>query len=317
MKIVILEALTLGDDIDLSIFKQFGNLLVYQTTNAKQVFERIEDAEIVITNKVNLGKDLLQKLSDLKLICVAAAGYNNIDIECARKQDIVVTNVKNYSTEAVAQHTFSLILALQNSLINYAAETRSGNWSKSPIFTMLNHPFYELNGKKIGILGYGAIGKRVAEIANAFGMQVLIGKRPGVKYTDIKRVEFNDLLAESDVLTLHTPLSESTRNLLSINEFRLMKPSSILINVARGGIVKETDLFLALKDHIIRGAAIDVCEKEPIQPDNKLTDLQNILITPHIAWASLESRKRLIDGIVDNIRKYLLGEVDGINIAKN
>ncbi len=300
-EITILDALTFGPDIDLSIFNQFGKTKVYSTTNQDEVIKRIIDSEVIISNKVKIGKKELAAAPQLKLICVAATGYNNIDIEAAKENGVVVANVKNYSTESVAQHTFSLILALQNSLVDYIGETRNGNWSKSPVFTMLNHPFYEMTGKKLGIIGYGTIGKRVAEIAKAFGMQVLIGKRPGVEYNEKKRVDFDYILTQSDIITIHTPLSDNTLNLFGEKEFKQMKTSAILINTARGGIVNEEDLYKALKNNTIRAAAIDVVENEPINSGSKLPELPNLLITPHMAWASLESRQRLIAGITDNI----------------
>ncbi len=317
MKIVILDAVTLGEDIDLSIFDKFGKVKVFQTTTEQELPSRIKDVDIVITNKVILGKKEFEYAKNIKLVCIAATGYNNIDIKSAKDNGVVIANVRNYSTEAVAQHTFSLILAIENSLLNYIEETRNGNWSKSPVFTMLNHPFNEIYGKTIGIIGYGTIGKRVAEIAEAFGMRVLIGKRKGVDYNDVERVDFDYLLAESDIISIHTPLSENTRNMFSISEFKKMKTSAILVNVARGGIVNEQDLYVALEQKLIRAAATDVTELEPIQPDNKLIKLKNMYITPHIAWASLESRKRLIEGIASNINDFVSGNADRINLAKN
>jgi len=315
MEIVVLDALTLGKDIDLERFNRFGSIKIYQVTKPDELIERIKDAEIVITNKVVFSKELIENTSKLKLICVAATGYNNVDISAASKKGIIVANVRNYSTEGVAQHTFALILALENSLIDYISDTKSGLWEKSPVFTMISHPFNELFGKKIGILGYGTIGKRVAEIASAFGMEVLIGKRRGIQYEGRERVDFDFLLKESDIITIHTPLSDNTKNLFTSKEFRKMKPSSILINAARGGIVNEEDLYHALLNNTIRAAAIDVAEIEPMQSDNKLLSLTNILITPHIAWASYQSRLKLMDGIELNIEKYLNGKGSEINLA--
>ena len=304
MKIVLLDAATLGADVNLSLIEKEGDLIVYQITKPEETVNRIKDADIIITNKVVIGKNEMEQAANLKLICVAATGMNNIDLVEAEKRNVSVANVKNYSTEAVAQHTISLILALQNSLINFNTESKSGNWSKSLIFTMLNHPFYELKGKKLGIIGYGAIGKRVAEMAKVFGMEILVGKRKAVEYDDDKRVAFDYLLKESDIITVHTPLSENTQNLFGANEFKQMKSSAIIINTARGGIIKENDLFLALKNGTIRAAAIDVTEKEPVPVNHPLLELENIIITPHIAWTSAESRAKLVDGIADNIRMY-------------
>ncbi len=305
MNIVLLDAATLGEDLNISEIEKFGNLKVYQITKSEDTCKRIAEADIIITNKVIIGKKELEYAPKLKLICVAATGMNNIDIPEAEKHGIQVKNVKNYSTEAVAQHTISMILALQNSLLAYAAETKSGNWSISPIFTMLNHPFYELKGKKLGIIGYGSIGKRVAKIAEVFGMEILIAKRKGVKYKDNFRVDFNYILHESDIISIHTPLSEETHNLFTLNEFKQMKKSAVIINTARGGIINETDLYEALSNKIIRAAAIDVTEKEPIPANNPLLELDNVIITPHIAWTSIESRRKLLEGILANIKEFL------------
>lgn len=317
MLIVLLDALTLGLDSDLSILEKYGELKIYSVTNKNETADRIEFADIVISNKVVLGKEEIAYAKKLKLICVAATGYNNIDLISAKEKGIVVCNVKNYSTESVAQHTFALILALQNSLYENISDVRNGYWAKSPIFTMINHPFNEISGKTIGILGYGTIGKRIAEISNVFGMKVIIGKRPGVLYNDVERVEFSELISVSDIITIHTPLSDNTRNLIGIEEFKKMKKTAILINVARGGIVNEHDLYTALSSKMIKAAAIDVCDQEPIAAGSKLPGLKNLLITPHIAWASVESRKRLLEGIANNIEVFLSGNSDSINLTKN
>jgi glycerate dehydrogenase len=315
MEIVVLDALTLGLNIDLGKFKKFGHVQVYNVTQPEEVGDRIKSAEIVITNKVVIDKNIIENAKELKLICVAATGYNNIDLQAASKNDIIVANVRNYSTESVAQHTFSMILALENSLVDYITDTRAGLWGKSDVFTMITHPFNELCGKTMGIIGYGAIGKRVAEIARVFGMQVLIGRRKGIVYQDHERVDFERLLIESDIISIHTPLSENTHNLFTYKEFEKMKNSAIIVNMARGGIVNEQDLYKALENKTIRAAAIDVAEIEPMSSDNKLLSLNNILISPHIAWASVESRNRLIDGIVKNIEIYIDGNGSEINLA--
>lgn len=305
MKIVLLDAATLGNDLNINKIEEYGEFKKYSITKPEDTCHRIANADIIISNKVIIGKKEMECAQKLKLICVAATGMNNIDLPEAEKRGIQVKNVKNYSTEAVAQHTISMILALQNSLLAFSAETKSGNWSISPIFTMLNHPFYELKGKKLGIIGYGSIGKRVAEMAKVFGMEILVAKRKGIKYNDSSRVDFNDILQESDVISIHTPLSEETHNLFTLNEFMQMKKSALIINTARGGIINEKDLYEALNNKIIRAAAIDVTEKEPIPANNPLLELDNIIITPHIAWTSVESRQKLLDGILTNIRNFI------------
>ena len=315
MEIVFLDALTLGEEISLERFKRFGKVYIHQTCKPDELPNKIENADILVTNKVVLGEDEFKIAKNLKLICVAATGFNNVDLNGAAKRGIVVANVRNYSTEGVAQHTFSLILAIENSLIDYINDTRNGLWSASPVFTMIKYPLNELRDRKIGIIGYGNIGKRVAEIAKVFGMQVLIGKRKGIEYSDYERVDFEFLLRESDILTIHAPLSENTKDLITLNELKMMKPGAVLINVARGGIVNENDLYTALSQNIIRAAALDVVDKEPISINNKLCQLRNLLISPHIAWASYQSRLRLLDGIEQNIEKFIQNKSDEINLA--
>jgi len=305
MNIVFLDTLTLGDDIDINELTRFGNLTTYKTTSPEQTINRISSANIIVTNKVFIDKKEMDNAPNLKLICITATGTNNINLKEAEIKGIKVLNVKGYSTESVAQHTFSMILAMYNSLCKYTQESKSGNWSNQPIFTMLNHSFYELKNKKIGIIGYGTIGKRVAEIAKVFGMKILISKRKDITYKDNFRVDFDTILKECDVITIHTPLSKQTKYLFTINEFEKMKSSSIIINAARGGIINEDDLYKALKNNIIKGAALDVTEIEPIEKNNKLLSLDNIIITPHMAWTSLESRKCLWENIINNIESFV------------
>jgi glycerate dehydrogenase len=318
MKIVFLDTKTIGNDISLEPIRKEGRLEVYKVTSLSEIAKRIKNADIVITNKVviNLGKKELEKASNLKLICVAATGYNNIDIDEAKRRNIPVANVIGYSTDSVAQMVFSYILTFTNYPIKYDQDVKSGKWSKSQIFTLLNYPISELRNKNLGIIGYGNIGKRVAEIGMAFGMNILIARRPRVDYKDNFRVGFNELLKESDIITLHIPLSEETENIIAEREFKIMKKEAILINAARGGIVNEDDLYRALKNKQIRGAAIDVMCKEPPRNGSKLFELNNIIITPHVAWASKEARQRVIDGIAKNIRKFKEGRANQINIWK-
>ncbi len=316
MKIVFLERATLGDDIDLSPLEEEGQLVIYQTNTPEQTAQRIKDAEIIIVNKTPIGEKELQQAEKLKLICVAATGYNNIDIEATLKYDVVATNVKGYSTESVAQYVFAHLLTVVNSVIPYQEDMRRGLWQKSPIFTMLTHPVTELKGKTMGIIGYGAIGRRVAELARAFGMKVLVARRPGVEYDDDFRMDFETVLRESDVLSIHTPLTPQTKDLITMRELKMMKPTAILINAARGGIVNENDLYHALKQKIIRFAIVDVLEKEPPREGHKFFELDNIMLTPHIAWTSREARQTLLQGIVDNIRKFKQGKIDEIRLTK-
>lgn len=308
LKIVFLDRDTVGYDVNTEDFKQYGDVTEYNITSKTEVKERIADADIIITNKVVIGKDEMDAAKNLKLICLAATGYNNIDIKEAVKRNMTVANVKNYSTEAVAQATFSMILTLMNSVREFDKSSKNGEWSSSPIFTLLKYPVVDLYGKKIGIIGYGTIGKRVGDIAKAFGMEVVAAKRKGVEYTDDFRRDFDDVIRECDVITIHTPLSESTKDMIGQRELSMMKKNAIIINTARGGIINEEALYNALKNNIIKGAGIDVMAVEPPSKDHPLLTLENVVIMPHVAWASTESRQRLINGIAENIKKYKEGK---------
>lgn len=316
MNIVFLDTKTVGDDVTLDPIKKEGNLEIYEVTSAKEIAARIKNTDVIITNKVeiNFGKKELKEAKKLKLICVAATGYNNIDIEEAKKKNIPVTNVVDYSTDSVVQMVFSYILTFANSPLKFDKDVKEGLWSKSHIFTLLNHPIFELKNKKLGIIGYGNIGKKVAKLGRAFGMKVLIVKRSGVNYQENHRVNLKELLKESDIITIHTPLSEETENMITKKEFGLMKEGAILINAARGGIVNESDLYRALKNKKIKGAAIDVMTEEPPSRKSPLFELDNIIITPHVAWASKNARQRVINGVAENIRKFKAGKVSEINV---
>ncbi len=317
MNIVILDKATIGKDIDLSIISSNHELTAYDITSNSDTADRIKDAEIIITNKVFIGKNEFDSAKKLKLICVAATGYNNVNIDEAKNRGITVANVKGYSTESVAQTVFGYILSIMNSIINVHEDIKNDEWQKSPIFTMLEHPFYELKGKNLGIIGYGTIGKRISEIAEVFGMNILISESLNQEKSnniEPKRYSFNDVLKKSDILTIHIPLTEKTENLITYNELDLMKPTAILINTARGGIINENDLYNALKNNIIRYAAVDVLTNEPPKKDNILFKAPNILITPHTAWTSYESRKRLVRGIAVNIQKFSEEKKEEINV---
>jgi glycerate dehydrogenase len=270
MNIVILDGLTIGKDINLDEIKKFGNLVFFETTSAENIIERIENAHIVISNKVILCENEFSKCKNLKLICVAATGYNNININDANKRNIAVTNVKNYSTDAVVQHLFAHLLNVTNSVSLYQQEIKSNFWQKSLIFTSLNYPITELKNKTLGIIGFGTIGKKVAEVAKVFGMNVLVSKSSDKNNNDNFRVDFNELLSKSDIITLHVPLNSDTKDLISEKEFFLMKKNAILINLARGGIVNEQSLFFALNNQQIAYAIVDVLTTEPPKDGNIL-----------------------------------------------
>ena len=316
MKAILLDKATIGNDISLQKIENQCDLTSYNTTDAKEVLKRISDADIIITNKVVIGKKEMEFAENLKLICVAATGYNNIDIEEAKKRNIVVANVKGYSTESVAQTVFGFIFTIMNSVITVSHDIKKGLWQQSPVFTMLNHPFIELKGKKLGIIGYGSIGKRVAEIGKIMGMDILISKSLQSQKKDPTRLPFNDLLQQSDIITIHTPLTDKTKNLISAKELKLMKKTAVLINAARGGIVNEQDLYKALVNKDIRYAATDVLTQEPPKDDNILFNAPNIIITPHIAWTSFEARQKLVEGISNNIKLFTAGKSHEINLCE-
>jgi len=297
-------------DLDMSLLSNgLPSWSNYDYTNGDDVIDRIMNVDIVVTNKVVLNEKALNQAKKLKLICVAATGTNNIDLQAARKNNIAVCNVKAYATNSVVQHVFMLILALMTRLNDYRNAVQSGSWGKSRHFCLLDYPIVELSGKNIGIIGYGELGQAVAKMARSFGMNVLVAARKGDSKPKLARMPFYDVLRMADVLSLHCPLENETKHLIAETELNTMKSSSILINTARGGIVDEMALAIALKSSRIAGAGIDVLTKEPPSNANPLLDksIPNLIITPHIAWASKESRQRLIDEISFNIQSYLRG----------
>jgi len=313
MKIVILDAKTLGDDIQLGIFEQFGDLEIYPTTEPSQLFERVQYADIIITNKVVIDKEAINSARNLKLICVAATGYNNVDVYYAKEKGIAVTNVAGYSTESVVQTTFGMLFYLLMHLRYYDDYVKSGEYAMSDIFTHLGRPFWEIHGKRWGIIGLGTIGRRVAQVAESFGCDVIYYSTSGIEREEkYPKYPLDELLKTSDIVSIHAPLNEKTKNLITIRELGMMKKHALLLNLGRGGIVNEKDLAIALDSDLIGGAGLDVLEKEPIDPDNPLLKIKNkekLLITPHIAWTSIEARKRLVNEIVENIRAFLNGSI--------
>ena len=313
MKIVFLDAKTLGDDIQLGIFEQFGDLEIYPTTEPSQLFERVQYADIIITNKVVIDKEAINSARNLKLICVAATGYNNVDVYYAKEKGIAVTNVAGYSTESVVQTTFGMLFYLLMHLRYYDDYVKSGEYAMSDIFTHLGRPFWEIHGKRWGIIGLGTIGRRVAQVAESFGCDVIYYSTSGIEREEkYPKYPLDELLKTSDIVSIHAPLNEKTKNLITIRELGMMKKHALLLNLGRGGIVNEKDLAIALDSDLIGGAGLDVLEKEPIDPDNPLLKIKNkekLLITPHIAWTSIEARKRLVNEIVENIRAFLNGSI--------
>lgn len=283
-----------------------GSVTVYPRCSQEELLPRIKQAHAVITNKVEITREPLCALSHLKYIGVTATGYNIIDVEAARERGIAVTNVPAYSTDSVAQHVFALLLSFCSPVARYASLTRDGSWSRSTQFCLLDAPLSELRGKTIGIVGYGSIGRQVAAIASAFGMQVLATGRPGRNQPDM--VSLEELLKRSDIVTLHCPLTEESRGLVNHRFLRQMKDTSVLINTSRGGLIVESDLYQALDQDVIAYAALDVLEQEPPLSDNPLLSHPKVTITPHVAWATHEARARLVSETAANLSAFLAGE---------
>ena len=279
-------------------------------TQPLETGSRIREADVVVSNKVVLDRAALEQTSQLRLVCVAATGTNNVDLDVARELGIAVANVTGYATPSVVQHVFSLILALTTRLMDYQRAVGAGAWQHSRQFCLLDYPSRELAGLSLGIVGYGELGRAVARVAEAFGMHVLLAQRPGGQPQQ-GRLPLHELLPRVDVLTLHCPLTAETRNLVGTGELALMKPDALLINTARGGIVDEQALLRALREGRLGGAGIDVLGQEPPRGGSPLlaADIPNLIVTPHIAWASRESRQRLLDEVAENIRAFDAGQV--------
>lgn len=307
---VFLDDHTLTDgDLDLAGLR--GALASWDfrgTTAAPDVAGAIRDADIVVTNKSVLDAAALQGARRLKLVCVAATGTNNIDLATATRRGITVCNVRAYATASVVEHVFMVILALSHRLQAHRQAVRTGAWQRADRFSLLDFPFRGLAGRTLGIVGYGELGRAVAQAAGAFGMSVLVAQRPGTP-AGTGRVALRELLAQADVVSLHCPLTDETRNLITARELDSMRPDAILVNTARGGIVNETDLAAALRAGRLGGAAVDVLSVEPPTDGNPLLDpdLPNLIVTPHIAWASVGSRQNLVDDLVANIHAFLQG----------
>ncbi len=314
MKILILDAATFGEDIDISKFNELGEVTVYAKSTKKEALERLEavNPDAVITNKVVIGNDEMQAAPNLKIILEAATGYNNIDIECARTLRIKVANVAGYSTMSVVQHTFALFFYLYEKMRYYDDYVKSGEYSKSTIFTNFSNVFGELAGKTWGIVGLGHIGSRVADAARAFGCKVVYYSASGNTYdTEYEKVDLNTLLKESDIISIHAPLNQYTKDLFNYENIKKMKKSAYLINVGRGPIVNDADLAKALNEGEIAGAGLDVLTTEPMPADNPLLaikDSNKLVITPHNAWATYEARVRLLDEIYNNLNSFINGE---------
>ncbi len=310
MKIKILDAATLGDDVALSIFEPLGELEIYANTEPKAVAERIRDAEILILNKVKLGAHNLSEATKLKLICVTATGYDNIDLTYCREKGIGVTNVAGYSTDSVAQVTVAAVLSLACRLREYDRVCRSGEYSRGKTQNCLKPTFYELSGKTWGIVGLGNIGTRVASVASALGCRVIGVRRRCAELSPCETVSLETLCREADVITLHTPLTEETRGMISREMLAMMKPGAILVNAARGAVVDEAAVAAAVLSGKIAYSA-DVYSSEPYPSDHpyaRLFECDNVLLTPHMAWGAYEARCRCLREVAENIRAFLAGK---------
>lgn len=313
MKIVVLERHSVGTDVSVEGFSALGEVTIYVNTSTKEeVAQRIKDADIVVANKAPLCEETLNSAHNLKLICELATGFDNVDLDYCKKHDIQVSNVVNYSTDAVAQHTFALAFYVLEKLRHYDEYVKSGEYGSQSRFSNFDKPFYELAGKTWGIIGMGNIGQKVASIAKAFGCRVIFYSVTGKsKVTEYERVPFEELLKESDVLSIHCPLSDLTRGLINKEAFSKMKSSAVLINVARGPVVVDEDLAEALNDNVIAAAGLDVTSTEPMadtNPLSKIMDSDKLIITPHLAWASVEARNRVVEETIKNIAAFLEGE---------
>lgn len=311
MKAVFLDYESLDkQDLDFSLLSAaFDDLILYPSTTAEQVLARIQDVDVVISNKVIVNAEAMEQCKNLKLILISATGINNIDLDFARSKGIVVCNCQGYGTSAVAQHTLTLMLALATSLLKYEHAVKQGEWNKSPIFCLLDFPIVELSGKTLGIIGYGELGQAVAKLAEAFGMKILVASLPN-RPTHKDRTPFAELLAQVDFLSLHCPLTEETRDLIDSQAFDKMKNSAFLINCARGGIVNEQALADALRQGKIAGAATDVLSVEPPTQGNVLLadDIPNLIITPHSAWGSVDARQRIVNQMLENVEAFKQGK---------
>lgn len=308
MKIVLTDAQTVIDElVTADCLNEFGEVTAHGLLRYDEVAEAIADADIVVCNKTLLNSETLRLAKKLKYIGLFATGYNNIDIEYCRENGITVCNAGSYSTNAVAQQTFALILEHYNKVAKYDQYVKDGKWKRSPTFSPFVYPLNELSGKTIGIVGLGTIGKEVAAIANAFHMHVIAYNRSRRDVPNVEQVSFKRLLEESDIITVHCPLNPDSEDLFNKETFMKMKQGALFVNTARGGVMVEQDLYDALERGHLGGACIDVLRVEPMEEECILTQAKNCIITPHVAWAPLETRLRLMDIVADNIRCFLNG----------
>ena len=313
MKAVLLEASAISKgDVSFAPVEALCDLKTFERTTEQEKWDRLRDAEIILDNKLIIDEEVLSRYPSIRYIGVCATGYNVIDLEAARRHNVTVTNVPAYSTASVAQHTMALLLDLASKITLHSESVRRGGWAHSPVFCYWEAPVTELAGRTLGIVGYGSIGRSVARIAASLGMNILVSTRHPEKYTasaddTLHFVSFDEMLSSSDAITFHCPLTDETEHMVNADTISRMKDGVFLINTARGGLVNEADLAAALKSGKVAGAGVDVISEEPMKPDNPLLTAPNILITPHIAWASIEARTRLVNQIAGNLSAWLEG----------
>ena len=321
LKIVYLDRVTAGP-IDLKErFSKYGEYIEYRDTDSSEIDERIKDVDVVITTRIKLGKKQFEKAEKLKLILVTATGFNHIDVKSANEFGIKVANVSGYSTNSVAQLAITFLLNGLTPVNRYYDEVKDGKWMDITVPDYQKYPIDDVNGKILGIVGFGNIGKRVAQVAEILGMEVLVAKNTEkdnaktgsvIEKDGFLRYDLDEVLEKCDILTLHVPLTDSTRNLINLEKMKKMKKSAVILNLARGPVINQEDLYFALKNKIIKSAAIDVTSVEPIEKNSKLFQLDNILITPHIAWKSEKSMIKLMDDVEKNLKLFLEGRLEGL-----
>ncbi|MCE7067459.1 D-2-hydroxyacid dehydrogenase [Dyadobacter sp. CY326] len=313
MNITILDGYTLNPgDLDWAPIHELGNVTIYDRSAAEEIVERAKDAEALLVNKVVLTEAILDQLPNVKYIGVMATGFNNIDIAAARKHNITVTNVKAYGPASVAQQTFALLLSLVNHAELHSQSVYAGEWIASQDFCYWKTPLTELAGKTMGLIGLGDIGSQVAQIALAFGIKVIAYRKHPTPMQGIEMVSLEDVFEKSDVVSLHCPLTDETKEIVNQERLARMKRNALLLNTGRGPLINEADLADALKNGIIAGAGLDVLSTEPPKPDNPLLSAPNCIITPHVAWASFEARKRLLTMVADNLESFKNGETKNV-----
>lgn len=315
MKLIITDWATLsGGGVTLEQFSRYGEVTAYDFTAPEQLASRLTDADAMLCNKTSVPAEIFNQCPNLRYIGVCATGYNNIDIAAAKAHGVTVCNAGMYSTEAVAQHTFALMLHHYSRVAEYDAAVRDGAWKRAKTFSIMPYPLQELAGKTLSVIGYGSIGKKVAAIGKAFDMHVIVATRTKPQSCPYPLVSIDEAFAQADVLTLHTPLTEQTANMVNRKRLETMKSTALLINTARGGLVAEKDLAWALQNGTIAGAALDVLTDEPMK-DTPLFGLKNCTITPHVAWTPLETRQRLLSIVEENLRCYLAGTPQNVITA--